>query len=105
MKAKLSFLWKCPASINHFFNQGGYSGASRAHAEICLQCWIQRVLERCAYDPFADTQNREFYQKCLRKRQIRCPSGGVLLPWGRNRKTPPSGCLRVFEHSLVKESG
>lgn len=36
MKAKLSLLWKHQATLNYFLSSQGYSGTSRAHAEICL---------------------------------------------------------------------
>ena len=81
-----------------------YFGKEREHARICVYCWAenspiaQRNRER-------GVMGRVECRKMLRKRRCCCPirdhKNPLRIPWGRNRKHPPDGCLHAFEHSLV----
>lgn len=123
MKASLRQLWKHKATEDHFFSSQGYEGALRTHAEICIRCWLSRLLNLRSPGDLG-TQERLEYQKALLDRRIRCPYIRLqnrkkfgfsplpfdkanpkpktpLIPWGRNRTNPPQGCIRTFEHSMV----
>jgi len=101
MKAKLKDIWKYGSTLNFFFNHAGYHGKQRKHAEICVRCWIEHRLE----GRHLSDMERCHYQKILKIRNAYCPHvKHIIIPWGRNRKYPPEGCKRLFEHSVVSGS-
>lgn len=116
MKASLRQLFKYQATENHFFHDQDYHGACKEHARICLRCWLENLRKikreqgRMRTDGvLLNKQERFEYIRFFRQRRIHCPHlarqkvKSVLIPWGKNRRYPPEGCVRKLEHSMVTE--
>ena len=103
MRSSIRDLFKYKATENCFFRETRYEGKAREHAKLCIRCWLDQRKRR--------TQGkhsmhwRAEMNKFFRQRRIHCPHitrKKVKIPWGRNRKKPPEGCIRIFEHAMVR---
>lgn len=116
MKPSLRHLWKYQATEELFFRETGYFFAARAHAEICIRCWLASLKQiklrrgtNLSDGRILNKEERASYSRFLRQRRITCPhlrgtrKNPVIIPWGRNRRHPPEGCIRKLEHSVVTE--
>lgn len=105
MKTSIRDLFLYEATENYFFRETGYFGEDRAHATICIRCWLSKVRGRNKHGtekPTTLAWRAEMY-KFFKQRRIRCPfTRRVIIPWGRNRKHPPDGCVRLLEHAVAR---
>lgn len=103
MKSTLRHLFRYKATENYFFRETGYNGEDRRHATVCILCWMDKAIRHFENEP--PTVWRTEISKFFRQRRITCPhirgEKKLIIPWGRNRKNPPQGCIRVLEHAVV----
>jgi len=82
-----------------------YFGNERKHARICIYCWAENSKIAQRNKDYGEVGRRGCLTM-LRKRLCCCPirdhRNPLVIPWGRNRKYPPEGCLYAFEHALVR---
>lgn len=105
MKSSLRDLFKYQATENTFFRETGYFGEAREHAKVCILCWLDKVNAK-SLDKETTLPWRADINKFFRQRRIKCPyTRALYIPWGRNRRYPPKGCVRLLEHAVVSGSG